>query len=199
VYKLVYAYVKYLIPILLLVILIPTTALWSGPLRVNVVVTVTGADLDIGSWRVFLNYTCDGCRGIRDDYVNLSEDYDVIYVYLNDEKTNNAWVGLVIENNYGVPATLKGFNISFMNASGTYELSEDDYFIYPYEPTKYGVGDKPYWGLLHCEHLPVSDYLTELPITIQSGWKAVVWINVSTYGMTEGDLIIRLVYDSGNS
>jgi hypothetical protein len=69
----------------------------------------------------------------------------------------------------------------------------------PYEPVKDGVGNKPYWGYLSCGDLPISDYLTELPITIESGWKAVVWVNVSTYGMTNGDLIIELTYDSGSS
>lgn len=195
----VYTYVKYFLPILFLMTLIPAAALWSESLRVNVVVTVRVANLDIGSWRVFLNYTCDVCRGIRDDYVNLSEDYDTIYVYLDNRETNNVWVGLVIENNYGIPATLEGLKVSFRNASGTYELSGDDYSIYPYEPVKDGVGNKPYWGYLSCGDLPISDYLTELPITIESGWKAVVWVNVSTYGMTNGDLIIELTYDSGSS
>lgn len=195
----VYSYVRYVLPVLALLMLIPASALWSETLRVNVTVAVTRADLDIGSWRVFVKYACDGCKGIRDDYVNLSEDRDTIYVYLDDVETDYVWVGLVIENNYMVPATLKGFNISFQNASGTYELEEDEYTVYPYEPTKYGVGNMPYWGQLRCEDLPVEDYLTELPITINSGWKAVVWINISTYGLTNGDLKIVLVYGAGNN
>lgn len=195
----IYAYVRYVLPVLALVMLIPASALWSETLRVNVTVTVTRADLDIGSWRVFVKYAYDRCKGIRNDYVSLSEDKDTIYVYLDDMETDYVWVGLVIENNYMVPATLKGLDISFQNASGTYELGEDEYTVYPYEPTKYGVGNMPYWGQLRCEDLPVEDYLTELPITINKGWKAVVWINISTYGLTNGDLKIKLVYGAGNN
>lgn len=190
---------KYLLPLFLVLVLIPATALWSETLRVNVVVTVRYADLDIGSWRVFVNYACDGCRGIRDDYVSLSEDKDVIFVYLDSSEVSYVWVGLVIENDREVSATLEGFNISFTNSSGTYELGEDKYSVYTYEPIKGGVGNKPYWGELSCGDLPIQDYLTELPITINSGWKAVVWIKVFTQGMTNGDLRIELVYSTGGS
>ncbi|MEM0474611.1 MAG: hypothetical protein QXL29_08010 [Zestosphaera sp.] len=198
-FELVYAYVRYVLLALVLVMLIPATALWSETLKVNVSVNVTRADLDIGSWRVFVNYTCGVCRGIEEGYVSLSEDYDTIIIYLDDEKTRNVWVGLVIENNYGVPATLKGFRVSFSDYSGTYELGEDNYRVYPYEPVKQGVGNMPYWGQLRCEDLPIEYYLTELPITINTGWKAVVWINVSTYGMNNGNLTIKLAYDTGTN
>ncbi|MEM0347955.1 MAG: hypothetical protein QW036_04175 [Zestosphaera sp.] len=198
-FELVYAYVRYVLLVLVLVMLIPATALWSETLKVNVSVNVTRADLDIGSWRVFVNYTCGVCRGIEEGYVSLSEDYDTIIIYLDDEKTRNVWVGLVIENNYGVPATLKGFRVSFSDYSGTYELGEDNYRVYPYEPVKQGVGNMPYWGQLRCGDLPIEYYLTELPITINTGWKAVVWINVSTYGMNNGNLTIKLAYDTGTN
>lgn len=199
VFKLIYAYMRYVLLALTLLMLIPATALWSETLRVDVLVTVTRANLDIGSWRVFVNYTCGRCRGVEDDYVVLSEDYDTIFIYLDSEKIRNVWVGLVIENNYGAPATLKGFRVSFSDYSSTYELGEGRYEVYPYEPTKYGVGNMPYWGQLKCEDLPIQYYLTELPVTINGGWKAVVWINVSTYGMTNGNLTIKLFYSVGSS
>lgn len=197
VFKLVYAYVRYVLVAFVLLMLIPATALWSETLRVNAIVTVKKANLDIGSWKVFVNSTCCVCRGIEDSYVNLSEDYDTIFIYLDNDKIRNVWVGLVIENNYRVPAKLEGFKVSFTDYSGTYELGEDYYDVYPYEPTKYGVGNMPYWGQLKCEDLPIQYYLTELPVTINSGWKAVVWINASTYGMSNGNLTIQLIYSTG--
>ncbi|MEM1672799.1 MAG: hypothetical protein QXT86_12195, partial [Archaeoglobaceae archaeon] len=66
-------------------------------------------------------------------------------------------------------------------------------------PVKQGVGNMPYWGQLRCGDLPIEYYLTKLPITINTGWKAVVWINVSTYGMNNGNLTIKLAYDTGTN
>ncbi len=169
-------------------LIIPATAMWSGTLKVNVVVSVRVADLDIGSWRVFLNYTCGECRGIRGDYVSLSDDYDVITIYL-DEETENVWVGLVIENDHATPLELTGFEVVF-NPSGI----QPDYLVYPYEPIKKGVGTMPYWGQLNCEDLPVTDYLTTLPVQIDGGWKDVAWLNVTTSGMVNGYLTIRLLW-----
>ena len=196
---LVYAYVKYVLLFLLLIMLIPVTALWSNTLRVNVLVTVKQADLDIGSWRVFVKYACDVCRGIEDGYVNLSEDKDTIYVYLDSIATKYVWVGLVIENSHEVPATLEDLQVSFTNSSGTYELSVDNYTIYAYEPIKEGVGNKPYWGELDCDDLPIQDYLTELPVVIDSGWKAVLWVKVDTHELSNGDLTLKLIYSTGSN
>lgn len=155
----------------------------------NVSVKLRLAEPDIGSWRVFLNYTCGECRGVRDDYVSLSDDYDVITIYLDERETTNVWVGLVIENDHVTPIILTGFEVIF-NPSGT----QPDYVVYPYEPIKKGVGHMPYWGQLNCEDLPITDYLTTLPVQIDGGWKAVTWLNVSTSGMVNGYLTIKLLW-----
>ncbi|MGC8954435.1 MAG: hypothetical protein ACP5N5_06955 [Desulfurococcus sp.] len=161
---------------LLLIAVITASAgysMWYDSLKANIYIHIRKPYLEIGSWKVFAanEYVC---KGVND--VVLSTDNRSLMIHVDNAST--VWVGLVVENNDVVTATLRNINVSIATHEGVVNPVIQ---IYVYPPVKTGIGNKPYWGEIKCSNLPVPGYIgNSLNIDVEAGFKLVSWIEIMT-------------------
>lgn len=163
--------------------------LWSDSLKANVYIYMFPGYLEIGSWKVFAGYRCDGCLGYNLTY--LSPSNDTLHIFIGDRAIEYAWIGLVIENNKEVNIYLRDIEVKINDTSGDYNLTPISYL---YEPVKTGVGYMPYWGGVKCSDLPVSGYLAWYPVLVKPGYKMVAWLYVEL-GLSNAEITVKIVSD----
>jgi len=161
--------------------------LWSDTLKANVYIYMLPGDLEIGSWKVFTGYGCDGCLGY--DLTYLSPSNDTLHILFGDTVVEYMWIGLVVENNGEVNLYLEDIKVRINDTSGEYDLTPISYL---YEPVKTGIGYMPYWGGVTCPDLPVSGYLAGYPVLINPGYKMVAWLYVEL-GVSNAEITVEIV------
>ncbi|MGB9827776.1 MAG: hypothetical protein ACPLSM_04590 [Thermosphaera sp.] len=161
--------------------------LWSDTLKANVYIHMFPGYLEIGSWKVFARYRCDGCLGY--DLTFLSPSNDTLHILIGSRVVEYLWIGLVIENNKEASLYLENMEVKINDTSGEYELTPISYL---YEPVKTGIGYMPYWGGVRCSDLPVNGYLAGYPVLVKPGYKMVAWLYVEL-GLSNAEITVEIV------
>jgi len=171
----------YVFALIFLMVLLVSSGLsmWYSDLKADVHIFIKKPLLEIGSWKIFLDNGFS-CKGFDDASLTVDKRRLAVEIYGN---ASFMWVGIVVENNDVLPAVVKGVKVWIDEGTDVVVPSLQ---VYLYLPIKTGVGNQPYWGSVNCSDLPIQGYLGGGNITLDPGYKLVIWIMVSLFTSTGG-------------
>jgi len=195
--------VPFIASLIVIALVIPTTAMWYQGLRVNVRVSLGDDSWGITSYKGIrtIQYSHCGCnftvcKGLGNDEMILSNNTRSLTVRVNTTQESacgncgcngcthhngnvtGLWIGLVIKNEGSIPLKISHVSVEI---SSSEEPENWGITTYVYPQFHDGVGNKPFWGAVNCLIMPYPGY-TSLPVTLNPGYKTVAWIHIEFNG-----------------